>query len=220
MLVGHIAVGMLGKRAEPRLSLGTTVLAALFADLLVDVFLVVGAESISPVSIPYSHSLAMGIVWAALFGAVYFWRRGFRRGAWILFALVLSHWLLDVVSHRPDMPLAPGVPLLLGLGLWNSMAASMVLEGGLWVAAIVLYLRSVRFKSRTALPGFWSLVILVTLAWRQNIRTGMDPNALRAGIQGLVFFSLLAAWAYWIERSTVSLPPRAPVLPRGLPAVD
>jgi hypothetical protein len=220
MLVGHIAVGMLGKRAEPRLSLGTTVLAALFADLLVDVFLIVGAERIAPVSIPYSHSLAMGMVWAALFGAVYFRRRRFPRGAWILFALVLSHWVLDVVSHRPDMPLAPGVPLRLGLGLWNSMTASMIVEGGLWVAAVVLYVRSARFKSRTGLIVFWSLVILVTQAWRQNIRTGMDLNAVRAGIQGLIFFSLLVAWAYWIGRSTVSLPPRGPVLPQGLPAVD
>jgi hypothetical protein len=211
---------MLGKRAEPRLSLGTAVLAALFADLLVGVFLIVGAESTVPVHIPYSHSLAMGIVWATLFATVYFRRRRFPRGPWILFALVLSHWVLDVVSHRPDMPLAPGVPLLLGLGLWNSMTASMIVEGGLWVVATVLYVRSVRFKSRTALIVFWSLVILVTLAWRQNIRTGMDPNPLRAGIQGLVFFSLLVAWVYWTERSTVSLPLHAPVLPQGLPAVD
>lgn len=149
MLVGHIAVGILGKRTEPRLSLGLLVFAAMLADFVWVGFLYAGIEHFDPVpgatlnrivgrNIVWSHSLLMAAVWGALLAAALFWRRRCVRGAWILLAAVVSHWVLDVISHRPDIPLAPGLPWLLGFGLWNSMPAALLVEGGLWLAAIVL----------------------------------------------------------------------------------
>src|SRR2546423_8429935 len=141
MFVGHLAVGLLGKRIEPKVSLGTWTLAAMLADLIVFPLLIVGVEHFDVVpnvtthrmvgrDIVYSHSLLMDAVWGALFASVYFLRRRNARGAWLLAAAVLSHWLLDVISHRPDMPLAPGVNVYLGLGLWNSIPATRLVEGG------------------------------------------------------------------------------------------
>jgi hypothetical protein len=210
MFVGHLAVSLTGKRIEPRISLGTWVLAAMLADLIVFVLLMAGVESVHVLpgatvnrmvgNAPYSHSLLMDAFWAALFaGAYFFWRR-YARGAWLLFAAVLSHWVLDFVSHRPDMRLAPGTHTVLGLGLWNSIPATLIVEGGFWLAAIIIYVRATKPKTHAGTYAFWIWVVFLTLAWYGNITAGMDPNPVRAGVSGLIFFSLVVGWAYWINR--------------------
>jgi hypothetical protein len=211
MLVGHLAVGLIAKRIEPRVSLGTWTIAVLLADLLVFPFLIAGIERLDVVpgvganrmvghDIAYSHSLLMDAIWAALFAAAYFLRRRNPSGTWLLFVAVLSHWPLDVLSHRPDMSLAPGVHMVFGLGLWNSLPATLIVEGGFWLLAIILYLRATYPKKRMGTYAFWGGVILLTLVWKGNITAGMDPNPVRAGIAGLISFSLVVAWAYWINR--------------------
>jgi hypothetical protein len=210
MFVGHLAVGLTGKRIEPKISLGTWVLAALLADLIIFPLLIAGVErfrvepdvTVNRVvgDIPYSHSLLMSAVWASLFAAAYFLRRRYARGAWLLFAAVLSHWVLDFISHRPDMALAPGVHGLYGLGLWNSIPATLIVEGSFWLLAIIIYVRATQPKKLTGVYAFWIGVVLLTLAWYGNITSGMDPNPVRAGISGLIFFSLVVAWAYWINQ--------------------
>ena len=210
MFVGHLAVGLTGKRIEPKISLGTWILATLLADLLVFPLLIAGVERlrVQPgVAVnrmvgdtPYSHSLLMDTIWAGLFAGCFFLWRRYTRGAWLLFAAVLSHWVLDFVSHRPDMLLAPGTNAVLGLGLWNSIPATSIVEGGLWILGIVIYVRATRPNKRAGTYAFWIGVVLLTLAWYGNITSGMDPNSARAGISGLIFFSLIVAWAYWINR--------------------
>lgn len=210
MLTGHLAIGLTGKRVEPKISLGTWILAALLADLLVFPLLIAGIERFHALpgvtsnrmvaDIPYSHSLFMDVVWAGLFAGFYFLRRRYPRGAWLLFAAVLSHWVLDFISHRPDIQLAPWSNSAFGLGLWNSIPATLVVEGGLWIFAIILYARATKPVKRTGTYAFWIGVVLLTLVWWGNITGGMDPNPVRAGIGGLIFFSAIVAWAYWINR--------------------
>lgn len=211
MFAGHLAIALTAKRIEPRVSLGTLVLAALLPDLLAFLLLIFGIEHFAEVpgvtsnrivgrSIAYSHSLLAVAIYAALFAVVYFLWRRYRRGALLLACVVLTHWFLDVVSHRPDMPLAPGVSPVFGLGLWNSLPATLLVEGGFWLLSIILYVRSSQAKSRAAHFVFWIGVALLTLIWYGNISAGMDPNPLKAGVGGLVIFSLVVAWAYWINR--------------------
>lgn len=214
MFVGHLAVGFTAKHLEPKLSLGTLMLAVMLADLLVFPLMIAGVESFHAVpgvttnrmigDIPYSHSLLMDSVWAGLFAAAYFLRRRNPRGAWVLFAAVLSHWLLDFVSHRPDMPLAPAAHARYGLGLWNSIPATLAIEGGLWLFALILYIRETDAEKRTGVYAFWLGIGLLTLAWYGNITTGLDPNPVKAGISGLIFFSLMIAWAYWMNRAPIT----------------
>jgi len=216
MFVGHLAVGMTGKRIEPRISLGTWILATVLADLIVFPLLITGVERFHAVpgvtvnrmagDIPYSHSLLMDTVWAGLFGGAYFLLRRYSRGAWLLFAAVLSHWVLDFVSHRPDMLLAPGTQAVFGLGLWNSVPATFAVEGGFWLLAIIIYVRATKPKNRAGTYVFWIGVVLFTLAWYGNITAGMDPNPVRAGISGLIFFTFIVAWAYWINRLRPATP--------------
>jgi membrane-bound metal-dependent hydrolase YbcI (DUF457 family) len=134
VFVGHFAAGFAGKRFAPRVSLGTLILAGAFADLLWIIFFLMGVErvviqpgfmaanSLNLVYVPFSHSLLMDIVWGAVFGGIYYLVRRDSRGAGILFAVVLSHWLLDFIVHSPDMAIAPGIDARFGLGLWNSQS--------------------------------------------------------------------------------------------------
>jgi len=202
---------MMAKRIEPRVSLGTTMLAAMLPDLLWTVFLMAGIEHaelqagkgaahyFKLADIAISHSLLMDTVWAALLAAAYYWRRRYPRGAWVLFAAVLSHWLLDFVSNR-GMPLAPGAHLYAGLGLWESIPATLILEGGFWLLAIILYTRATQPRSRSGLYGFWIVVALLTERWYANIAGPPPPNLRTAAIGGFIFFSLIVAWAYWMNR--------------------
>lgn len=211
MFVGHLAVGLIAKRLEPKVSLGTWTLAALLADLLAFALLILGIEhfDVAPDvrsnrmvgrDIVYSHSLLMDAVWAALFAAAYFLRRRYPRGALLLSLAVLSHWLLDVLSHRPDMALAPGVDRVFGFGLWNSLPATLIVEGGFWLLAIIIYVRATKPVKRLGVYAFWTGTILLTLLFYGNLKAGMEPNPVRAGIGGLILFSLMVAWAYWINR--------------------
>ncbi len=211
MLTGHLAVGLAGKRIEPNISLGTWITAALLADMVAFVLMMAGRERFLPVpgvatngmlgEIRYSHSLLMDAVWAGLFAAgFYLWRRSLR-GALLVAAAVLSHWVLDVISHRPDMALAPGAKPLLGLGLWNSIPATLAVEGGVWAAAILLYARATSSKSWVAVLAFWLGIALFTGSWIGNIMAGVDPKPVRAGVNGLIFFSLMIAWSFWMNRA-------------------
>ena len=211
MLVGHVAAGMVAKRVAPRISLGTAVLAALLPDLLWCIFLLAGLEHIElkpgigaanylgTSDVAFSHSLLMDIVWAAVFAGAYLWRRHYPRGAWVLFAAVLSHALLDLVAWR-DFPQAPGIHRYCGLALWNSVSATVVVEGGLWLVAIVLYLRGTAPKGRAGIYAFWIVVALLTLAWYRNIAGPPPPNPRAMAVSSLIFFSLIVAWAYWMNR--------------------
>lgn len=213
MLVGHFAVGLAAKRMEPALSLGTLVFAALLADVLAFTLVAAGIEHFRVAAdvqrnrligenIVYSHSLLIDILWGALLAGAYFlWRRN-ARGAWILFAAVVSHWVLDVVSHRPDMRLGPGIPGIFGLGLWNSIPATLLVEGGMWLLAIILYVGATRANKRPGIYAFWSGVVLLTLAWLGNISAppSSGGGAVSAALTSLVFFACAIGWAYWINR--------------------
>lgn len=213
MLAGHLAVGFAAKRITPRISLGTLVLASLVPDLVWCVFLIAGIEHVRFIErgatlmksrvafdIVYSHSLLANVIWAALFAGAYAMRRRYPRGAVVLFAAVLSHWLLDFVSHNPDMPLAPGVQRYFGLGLWNSIPATLLVEGLFWLVAVILYARATRPRNRAGVYAFWSVIVLLTAAWFNNIAGPPPPNPSTMGISSLIFFSLVSAWAYWMNR--------------------
>ena len=150
MFLGHYAVALAAKRAAPRTSLGTLIFAAQWLDELWPILLLAGVERVrivpglmaaNPldfVSYPISHSLLMAIVWGAVIGGIYFAVRRYVSGAWIVALAVVSHWVLDLVVHRPDLPVWPGSATRVGLGLWNSIAVS---------AAVTSAPPSVRAKS-------------------------------------------------------------------------
>lgn len=213
MFVGHFGAAFVGKYVEPKLSLGTLVLAAMLPDLLWPVFSIAGVEYVVGKTggaenkyifdVSLSHSLLMVAVWGALFAGAYFLWRRYRhreraaRAACVLFAAVLSHWLLDSVSHKHA--LAPGTHRYFGLELWNSFAATIAVEGGFWLLAVALYVRATRPRNRAGRFAFWPVVAFLTFVWVTNIRKGPPPP--EAVLGSLIFFSLMVAWAYWMNRA-------------------
>jgi hypothetical protein len=212
MLVGHLAAALVTKRVEPRLPLGAAVAAAFGLDLIWPLFLLLGLESVriqpgdtafthlSFVSYPWSHSLLAVIGWsgvACLLGRSSFraWRAGVALGL-----LVLSHWFLDFVTHRPDLPLWPGGPLA-GLGLWNSVAGTILVEGSLLALGLWMYLGSSAPRDATGRWAFAALAALLGLIWVTQPWSPPPPSASAVAWGGLALW-LLPPWARWIEAHT------------------
>ena len=130
--------------------------------------IVPGATAFTPLvfdSYPWSHSLATSVIWGGLLAALARTIAPGRRVSLLLVALVVSHWVLDVISHAPDMPLWPGASPHYGLGLWNSIPLTLGIEGAIWIAGIAVFLRTAPPRTRGARIAFWSLVIVTTLMW-------------------------------------------------------
>ena len=218
MFVGHFAVGLAAKRAAPTVSIAALIFAAVLSDVLWIPLFAVGIEkvviepgimaanSLNLVHIPYSHSLVTNAIWGALLGGGYWLLRRDAAGAWVLAALVLSHWVLDVVTHRPDMQLAPGIDARYGLGLWNSPAATFVVEGALWGGALLVYGRTTRARGRAGAYGFWSVVAVLTLLWISSLRGDPPPNLQALALVNSIFLALLGVWAMWVDRNRPAVP--------------
>jgi membrane-bound metal-dependent hydrolase YbcI (DUF457 family) len=214
MFVGHLAVALAGKRVDPSVSLGWFVAAATTLDLLWPLFLLAGVEQVSIVpgataftplvfdSYPWSHSLLMAGVWGAALAALGRWRGVSSHTALLLAGLVVSHWVLDFVTHAPDLPLWPGESPRFGRALWNSIPGTLVVEGLLWVSAITLYLGPRRRRGWVGAAAFWSLVLIATAMWAAGPWSAPPPNP-----QVLAWFALIGwivvPWAAWADRSYI-----------------
>lgn len=211
MFLGHFGVGFGAKAAAPRTSLGSLFLAAQFIDLLWPTLLLLGLEHvvISPgvtrvtpldfTDYPISHSLVAVLVWSILFSGVYFLLQRYPKGAWVCGLAVLSHWFLDLLVHRPDLPLMPGSSLRLGLGLWDSTVATLAVELTIFAIGVALYSRVTTPKNRQGSVGFFGLVGFLILVYSGNIFGEPPPNAMAIAWVGQAQW-LLVVWAYWIDR--------------------
>ena len=174
MFIGHFGAGFGAKSVAPAISLGTLFLAAQFIDLLWPTLLLLGLEHVSIVPgatavtplvfdhYPISHSLLAVAGWGLLIGAVYFLLRKNSKGAIVLGLLVLSHWVLDLIVHQPDLPIYPG-SMLLGMNVWSSLVLTLILELGLLGAGVWMYVRSTRALDAQGRWGLWGLVAFLLL---------------------------------------------------------
>jgi len=211
MFIGHYALGLAAKRLAPRTSLGTLFAAPTFADLLWPVFLLLGWEQARMVpgpnpflnlwldSIPVSHSLVALIAWGLLFGYLYRKRTGYARGALVVGLLVLSHWVLDVVTHRPDMPLYPG-SVTLGLGLWNSVVGTVAVEGLLFIISMMIYMRTTRPRDGIGRWGFWALIVVLLGSYVSTLFAPPPTNMTAIAVFAIVFGWLFVVFGWWVDK--------------------
>ncbi|HVH83240.1 MAG TPA: hypothetical protein VM713_02885 [Steroidobacteraceae bacterium] len=212
MFIGHYALGLGSKRLAPDVSLGALFLACQFADLLWPTLVMTGVESftirpgttaVTPLDFqyyPYSHSLLALLVWGTALALIYRAVSGSAlRGAVVLGALVVSHWFLDVIVHRPDLPLAPGSALRLGIGLWNSIPATLAVEFGLYAAGVWLYCKATAARDRIGSVGFWALAAFLALVEVANV-FGPPPPSVGAVAVSAQAMWLLVAWGYWVDK--------------------
>jgi len=214
MFIGHFAVGFASKRIAPKASLGALMAAPLFLDLLWPIFLALGIEhariepgatAVTPLDLydyPYTHSLVTSLLWSALAAGLYFALSRDRRAAWVIAGGVFSHWILDFVTHRPDMPIFPGDSTRLGLGLWNSIAGTVIVEGSMFVAGVALYATYTRARDRIGSIAFWSYVALLAVSYVSNFFSPPPPSVQMLMIVGFVAW-LFVPWAWWFDRHRV-----------------
>jgi hypothetical protein len=210
MFIGHFGLGLAAKRATPRISLAMLFLAAQFADVLWPVLVALGFEQVridpgntafTPldfVSFPYSHSLAMLIVWGLILGGGYRAVAGGRGTFLTLGALVVSHWVLDYLTHRPDLPLYPGGPKV-GLGLWNSIAGTLLIEIAMFACGVWLYVRATRARDGIGRWGFVALVAVLLVLYLASIAGGAPPSVTAIWTASIAGGALLVAWAWWVD---------------------
>ena len=211
MFVGHLSVALAAKRLAPRVSLGWLIAGVTALDLIWPVFVLLGIERVRIVpgataftpfifeSYPWSHSLAMAVAWGLAYATLVRQNVGKAASTLLLVGLVVSHWVLDFVTHAPDMPLWPGSSPRLGLGLWNSIPLTIVVEGTLWIGAITLYLRAFPLGDRKSHAAFWSLVFISTVMWISGPFSPPPPTERALGWSALIGW-LIIPWAALADR--------------------
>jgi hypothetical protein len=211
MFLGHYALAFGAKRIAPAVSLGTMFLACQFADLLWPTLVLMGVErvEIDPgntlvtplnfVSYPYSHSLVMLLIWGIVFGLFYLaFRRG-RIGAITVGALVFSHYVLDLIMHRPDLPVTIGGDARLGFGLWNYPGTTLAVESALFLIGIAMYVSVTRERDRVGKIGLLALIAALGAIYFAALYGPPPPNSRAVAMAGHLSW-LFVPWAYWIDR--------------------
>ena len=212
MFIGHFAVAFAAKPAAPSASLGTLFFACEWVDLVWPVLLLAGLERVeirpgvtafTPLDFtyyPWTHSLVMCTLWAAAFGLLYLSIRKSGRAALVLAAVVLSHWFLDLVVHRPDLPVAPESGARFGLGLWNSVPGTLLVEAALFIAALLLYARRTRALDRIGRWGLWGLIAFLAVAYLGAAFGPPPPSVGAIAWAGLIGGAVTGLLGYWVDR--------------------
>ena len=214
MFVGHYAVSLALKKFEKRASLGVLFLAVQFVDILFMPFVLLGIERMNIVPgftesthfeleyVPYTHSLVGSVFWAAVAYAVFRWLFVKKQSVALVAALaVFSHWILDLITHTPDLPLWTDDTMKLGLGLWNSAAATYALEAIMLITALWLYVRQTQASSTLGKYGMPVFVVVMLLINIVNIY-GPPPagGKVEMAISAMVAYLAFAGIAFWLDR--------------------
>jgi hypothetical protein len=215
MFIGHFAVGFASKKFAPRTSLALLLAAPLLSDLLWPIFLYLGWEHVLIVpgftrynaydlyEMPWSHSLLMCIVWATAFAGIYYAFARYRSGAVAIWIGVLSHWILDWITHVPDMPLYPGGGPRLGLGLWNHVAATMAVEIIMLLIGVYLYIAATRPRDRIGTYAFFAYVVVLIALFIGDRFSGPPNSVSDIILPGLIAAAVFLAWPAWFDRHRV-----------------
>ena len=209
MFVGHYSASFAGKAVEPRIPLWVLFIAVQFVDVLWAIFVLLGIEKVrivpgitasSPLDLyymPYTHSLVGALGWSALAFVVsqFFPKLGGRRAGLILGLAVFSHWVLDLIVHRPDLALYDNVHKM-GFGLWNHRGWAFVLEMALLLGGAAFYLRTAPRKGR--IVGFVVLLVLVQIFGTFFFPPPASDRAM--ALTALFFYVVLALFAGWADK--------------------
>ena len=210
MFIGHYAVGLAAKKFAPGASLGALIAAPILLDLLWPIFLLLGWEHVSIESsanpflrlsfdsYPISHGLIAVIGWATLFAALYFGIARYLVGAIVIWIGVVSHWLLDYVVHRPDLPLYAGSRQF-GLALWNHRWLVIAIELAMFVVGIWIYLRETKAKDKTGTYVFCGFIVFLLAVYALAAFGPAPPSTNKLAI-GTLCTWLLVPWAWWFDK--------------------
>lgn len=211
MFIGHYAISFASKRFAQRTSLGMLLIASLWLDLIWPVFILLDWEKVriepgytafTPlnfISYPYSHSLLTSAGWATLLAIIYLAVSRYRAGAIAIWLGVISHWFLDFITHRADMPLYPGGPKF-GLALWNSPIATVAVEGFMYTLAVWIYVRVTRPKDKIGAWAFRAYVVMLAVFYIANAVSPPPAEIKQMLFVAMPMVWLLIAWGWWADK--------------------
>lgn len=216
MFLGHYGLAFGVKKIAPKVSLLTLFVAVEFVDILWPVLLLLDVEQVkikpgftevTPfefVHYPYTHSLAMGIVWGLVCGAIYWFFQKDLRSALIVGLAVLSHWFLDLVVHIPDLPLTPFGDSKFGMGMWHSLPLTVTTEAIIFITGLWIYIKNTKpLKAK----GKWALGALVTFFAIAEVANTFGPppeDSIPALFVTFVVLQVVVlSLAHWTDRNRV-----------------
>jgi hypothetical protein len=212
MLIGHFGVALAAKKVAPKTSLGVMIAATSLIDLLWPIFLLLGWEkvaikpgntAVTPLAFehyPITHSLLGAAGWSVAFALIFWLITKRNRDAVIVGIVAVSHWFLDLIVHRPDLPILPGMSAKLGFGLWNSVIGTVLVEGAIFIAGIWIYVVSTKAKNKKGVYGFWSLILFWAIIYVVNLTSAPPPDTKAIGYIGLAML-IFPFWAWWADRN-------------------
>ena len=215
MFIGHFGIGFGAKKYAPAISLGVLFIAAQFLDLLWPSLLLLDLEHvvISPgitkvmpydfIDYPISHSLIMVVGWGFILALLAKFMFKNLKYSIIIFLCVISHWFLDLIVHRPDLPIIPGDSTLLGFGLWNYPFLTALIEGVIFIAGVFLYLKATSSKNN---HGKYGLIVLIVLFIVIQVGSMLGPpppsvNAIAWVGQSQWLFVILA---FYVDKNRIA----------------
>ena len=214
MLIGHLGISFAAKKAAPKVSLGTLFIAAQLVDILWPVLLVTHIEkvTITPgytktnafefLYYPYTHSLFMGVVWAVVLGGIYRLFKRDSRGSIVIGLCVLSHWFLDLIVHVADLPLTPFGDFKVGLGLWNHVAITLLVEIMIFLTGAYVYVTFTKAKNKIGKWGFWTLVVLLLASYLANTFGSAPPDSvMMLFVSSTIMMAVIVSFGYWVDRN-------------------
>ncbi len=221
MFVGHYAVSLIMKKAEPKLNAGWTFLMVMLPDALLGLFVLLGIEkaSIPPnyhelhyltFEFPFSHGLVAVLLWSGLtFVSVKWLRRGAidsTRIAALMAVALFSHLLLDVIVHIPEIPLLAQNSQKIGLGLWNNLWVAISLEVFITLTGLICYIKAQPNLRRRAKIGFPVLIVfLIFLTVGGQAFSPAPPNVVMPAAGWIVMTFVIALIAYWLDKDIESI---------------
>jgi hypothetical protein len=193
MVAGHFGLAAGVKKLAPRLPLWSLLLASFFLDVVFLFFAAGGLEKIIPldpanpnayggslIQAYYTHSLVGALLISPIAGLFAGWRWG-KQGGYVIAGVVFSHWILDLIVHRPDLPILPGnfgnLPLL-GFGLWQYPTISAIIELALVIGGVWFYYRAAmqaaeasanQEQRRRAMTSTIGVAVLLVLLLASNV---------------------------------------------------
>lgn len=149
---------------------------------------------------PITHSFLGAAGWSFAFALIFWLFTKRNRDAVIVGIVAVCHWFLNLIVHRPDLPLVPGATLKLGFGLWNSFVGTLIIKGAIFLSGIWIYLRMTKAKNKRGIYGFWSFVLFFAIEYISNPVSSPPPDSKAIGYVGLAMI-LFPFWAWRVDRN-------------------
>jgi hypothetical protein len=217
VFAGHIGAGLAIGRAERRVNVGVFVSAALLLDLVLWLLVLAGRESVTiPADFalthqpefvfPYSHGLLGGLCWsmlAAALGVAIYARRGRARwrAAALIAVAVFSHWPLDLLVHRPELPLAGAASPRVGIGLWDEMPVALVVEAVLVAIGLLLFVPGSGLSRARSIALTTICLLLLAFTVLGMTLAAAPPSATAMAGSSLVTLAAVCSLTCWLGRT-------------------